>query len=172
MAIENNPYQAPASDMALDGPSALAGDAALATRGMRFAGAFIDGMMQWVLILPLQFFAGVYDGFPKIRPQTALETFGWGVLGIVFYLALHSYSLVKSGQTLGKKAVGIRIVNVSDGQQTPFATILTRRLAPQFLTPLIPVVGPVLSLVDAVVIFRKDQRCVHDLIAGTKVIRA
>jgi hypothetical protein len=36
---------------------------------------------------------------------------------------------------------------------------------------LIPTLGGLLTLVDALFIFGGSRRCVHDLIAGTKVIR-
>jgi uncharacterized RDD family membrane protein YckC len=171
MGNEHNPYQAPASDLALDGPPVDATGQVLAPRGTRFLAAMVDGLISAVAIVPAQYMMGVYDGFPKAKPQEWSQTLVWGLAGIVLYLALHGYMLANSGQTLGKRALGIRIVNVSDGAQTPFATIVTRRLLPQFLAPLIPVVGAILSLVDAVFIFRKDQRCLHDLIAGTKVVR-
>jgi uncharacterized RDD family membrane protein YckC len=35
----------------------------------------------------------------------------------------------------------------------------------------IPVVNFILPLLDALFIFREDRRCIHDLIAGTKVIQ-
>jgi uncharacterized RDD family membrane protein YckC len=33
-------------------------------------------------------------------------------------------------------------------------------------------IGPVLALVDVLLIFRNDRRCGHDLIAGTRVVHA
>jgi hypothetical protein len=35
---------------------------------------------------------------------------------------------------------------------------------------MIPVVGGLISLVDIVLIFRRDRRCLHDHIAGTRVL--
>ena len=35
---------------------------------------------------------------------------------------------------------------------------------------MVPMLGGFASLVDALCIFREDRRCIHDLIAGTRVI--
>ena len=35
---------------------------------------------------------------------------------------------------------------------------------------MIPVLGPLFSLVNVCFIFREDRRCIHDLIAGTQVV--
>jgi uncharacterized RDD family membrane protein YckC len=36
---------------------------------------------------------------------------------------------------------------------------------------LIPVIGGFLPLVDVLFIFRHDRRCIHDLLAGTNVVK-
>ena len=76
--------------------------------------------------------------------------------------------LSKNGQTIGKKALNIRIVMVSFGQNGGFVPNVVVRAWGAFLISLIPLVG----LVDVLFIFREDQRCIHDLIAGTEVIRS
>jgi uncharacterized RDD family membrane protein YckC len=38
------------------------------------------------------------------------------------------------------------------------------------LTGVIPYVYVVVGLIDSALIFRRDRRCLHDLIAGTKVV--
>ncbi len=35
---------------------------------------------------------------------------------------------------------------------------------------MVPYVGGIYGLIDSLFIFREDRRCVHDLIAGTKVV--
>ena len=39
------------------------------------------------------------------------------------------------------------------------------------LAGLVPVLGPLASFVDILFIFGASRRCVHDLIAGTQVVR-
>jgi uncharacterized RDD family membrane protein YckC len=38
------------------------------------------------------------------------------------------------------------------------------------LVAVIPFIGGLLGVIDFLFIFREDRRCVHDLIAGTKVV--
>ena len=37
---------------------------------------------------------------------------------------------------------------------------------------MIPLVGVLLVWVDILMIFRRDRRCAHDLVAGTRVVKA
>jgi len=76
-----------------------------------------------------------------------------------------------SGQTIGKRALGVRIVQ-NDGTRAPLWRILFLRDAPATAIARIPLLGDIIALVDILFIFRADRRCLHDMIAGTKVIRA
>jgi hypothetical protein len=40
------------------------------------------------------------------------------------------------------------------------------------LPRLIPLAGNAFSLIDALFIFRQDRRCIHDMIASTRVVPA
>ena len=46
------------------------------------------------------------------------------------------------------------------------------RYLPLAVSANIPWVGQFIVLVDSLFVFRKDKRCIHDLIANTKVIKA
>ena len=46
------------------------------------------------------------------------------------------------------------------------------RYLPVQLAGAIPLVGPIIGLVNILMIFRGDRRCGHDLIAGTRVVKA
>lgn len=75
------------------------------------------------------------------------------------------------GQTLGKLLVGIQIVRQSDGSRAGFIkAVLLRGVVFGFIG-MIGLVGPVLLLVDVLLIFRRDRRCLHDLVADTCVVR-
>ena len=92
--------------------------------------------------------------------------------GCVLYLALHGYLLATRGQSLGKMAVQIKIVDYDTGQLLPFGKLVGFRLAPVWIVSQIPIIGGVLGLIDILFIFGEERRCVHDLIAGTKVVNA
>jgi uncharacterized RDD family membrane protein YckC len=67
--------------------------------------------------------------------------------------------------------LGIKIVR-TDGSQPPLSHIALRRLGPMYLAQIIPMIGPLLAMVDILLIFRSSRQCVHDQIADTKVVKA
>ena len=82
---------------------------------------------------------------------------------------MHGYLLKKYGQTIGKKLLGISIVTL-DGEKPEFWPLILKRYLPLGLVSYTPVVGRFLPTIDALFIFGKDKRCVHDFIAGTMVV--
>ena len=90
--------------------------------------------------------------------------------GIVIFLAVHGYLLAKNGQTVGKKLLSIRVVSHSTGQILSFGAITTKRILPIWLVAMVPVVGGIIAIVNVLFIFRKDRRCLHDLIADSEVV--
>ena len=77
-----------------------------------------------------------------------------------------------SGQTIGKKLLKIRIVREPGHAAAGFVHAwLLRNFVTGFIRA-VPWSGFVFTLVDVCFIFRDDRRCLHDLIAGTKVVQA
>jgi uncharacterized RDD family membrane protein YckC len=66
----------------------------------------------------------------------------------------------------------IRIVSFDDESNPGFVKAFLLRVFVNGLIGAVPFVGFVYSLVDIFFIFRDDRRCLHDLIAGTKVVKA
>jgi uncharacterized RDD family membrane protein YckC len=98
---------------------------------------------------------------------------GLAVLGFAtFALQLFQIYLVSTrGQTLGKRFFGIRIVRASDGSNPGFARAwLLRALVPGIIG-LLPMIGSVFTIVNYCFIFRADRRCLHDLLADTRVVK-
>ena len=88
-----------------------------------------------------------------------------GVSGAQFWL------LTTRGQTLGKIALGLRIVRTKDGRNGGFVTNVLLRVGVGALIGMIPYLGVFYTVADILFIFRGDRRCLHDLIAGTRVVR-
>jgi len=86
------------------------------------------------------------------------------------FLLINGQLLYKNGQTMGKKFMNLKIVEINNKPLEIQASYGLRYLVPSLL-PLIPVFGYVLSLVDFLLIFAKDRRCIHDHLAGTKVVK-
>jgi uncharacterized RDD family membrane protein YckC len=168
-----DPYETPPSTLD-DTPQSMPpdlGQSHLASRGTRLGDAIIDGVLSLIVTLPFMiatgYFAKVAVGETPIGQMILLQILAFGV-----YLAMHGYLLSKYGQSIGKKLVGIKIVDYETDALLPLSRIASKRLAPVWVATLVPIIGNILVLVDSLCIFRNDRRCIHDLIAGTKVVYA
>lgn len=84
---------------------------------------------------------------------------------LVFFVA-NGYLLARRGQTLGKKLLKIAIVDVN-GEPAGIVNLVFNRYLIQLAMLIIPLLNPV----DYLTMFiRRDRRCLHDLLAKTKVI--
>jgi len=164
---EVNPYQPPSAELAE--PSAPSGE--LASRGARFAGAMIDGLVNAAVIFPAMYLGGVWEGFPNIEPLGLREQVLWALFGFAIALAINGWLIATSGQTVGKRVVGTRIVR-SDGSRISLARYFGLRMLPVGLLNFVPIAGSLFATANVLFIFRRDRRCVHDLIAGTIVVNA
>ncbi len=82
-------------------------------------------------------------------------------------LVIQAVLLTKSGQTIGKKARDIRIVRQLDGQNGGFMTnVMLRSVMNQALR-----FFPFYGVIDVLYIFSARNRCLHDRLAGTLVVR-
>lgn len=123
------------------------------------------------LLVPLQMYAGVYTDFPKMRELSSVETLLLQLGSFALWVALHGRWLASSAQSIGKRLLGLQIVNASDGKPTSFARIVLLRTLPMYLLA-VPVVGNPIALLGVLLIFRRGRRCLHDHIAGTRVVMA
>ncbi len=165
MSDENNPYDSPKSEIYTQ--TQELND--LASRWLRLFAALIDNIIAFVIILPLMFYFDIFDLAFQNKELSYSYTLIFTAIGVVMYMLIHGYLLKTRGQTVGKLALGIKIVSL-DGDLPAFPSLILKRYAPLWLLQLVPSLN-LLSLIDAVFIFRSDKRCIHDLIAGTKVIR-
>ena len=74
------------------------------------------------------------------------------------------------GQSFGKVIFGLRIVNNDDEGNPGFLkAVVLRHIVPGLLG-VIPFFGVFFQIVDKLFILSDDRRCIHDLIADTKVV--
>lgn len=148
------------------------GEAQLAGRGTRVGAVIIDTIilmgLLWVVgkVTPLNVFA------PEMAAAGIGTKLAVQALSLALFTALHGYLLVKRGQTIGKMLLGIRIVR-PDGSAASLGRILGLRYGVGYLISVLHFsVLMIYSLIDCLMIFRTNRRCLHDLIADTIVIKA
>jgi uncharacterized RDD family membrane protein YckC len=175
MQDQGNPYAAPAARIEQINDNL---DQGKASRGARLGAYLIDAVLYGIVLAPyyyetIQRVAAVSAG--TATPATA--TMGLGTLSIVGIGAMVVLGIInlvmlwKTGQTIGKKIVGMRIVR-TDGNRASFPRLFfLRYLVPGIVTA-IPIVGLVFWFIDVLWIFGEQRRCVHDLIADTIVVEA
>lgn len=170
----------------------------LASLGQRIAAKMID---LTLIILPLWVvFTMLYDTAfmeetQKLQNDTAammsaiqkraekLQEAGGmqlPLMSLIFYatLIVNAVLLTLRGQTIGKLCLGIHVVRSSDGARAGFIKAVLLRSVLFFmlifvLTSSISLggIGLALLLADSFMIFRKDRRCLHDLVADTLVTK-
>ena len=143
----------------------------LAGRGRRLGAYLIDLIIAGIVLGVLAVLnLGISLEDLARDPMTQQMSTAGGIAYLVIFMVINGYLLVTKGQTLGKLALGIRIVDaVSNGAATA-VKILGLRYVLVMLVGAIPIIGGLLGLIDFLFIFREDRRCVHDLLAGTKVV--
>jgi len=165
---EQNPYSAPQAHVS-DVPAA--DELRLGGRGARLGAAFIDGLIQIPLILPLMYAMGYFDSIARgVQPGFGMMIMA-SLMGFVLFLVVQGYPLSATGQTWGKKWLNLKIVDL-EGRKPEFLRLVGLRYGTTQLAVVIPVIGRIYGLVDALFIFREDKRCLHDHIAGTRVVVA
>jgi uncharacterized RDD family membrane protein YckC len=140
----------------------------LATAGSRLSASLLDMLIGCSSTLP-----GIVILFAK-RDDTTILIVGGAVvvLAALSFAIVQLYMLTVRGQTIGKRIMGIKIVAFADDSLPGFYKLqVLRSLVPGLLAA-IPYLGWIFWIIDSCFIFRDDRRCVHDLIAGTKVVVA
>lgn len=94
-----------------------------------------------------------------------------GGVTVLSLVGVQVHQLVTRGQTLGKRALGLRIVD-EDGNIPTWGKLLVAREGSRYGMGLIPYLGVLLSLGDALMIFSERNQTLHDKVAGTYVVLA
>lgn len=147
------------------GYGAIARPYEMADRGTRLLAAILD-----TVCLYGPFFVSVMLGV-MVGDAAIIGGVLLGIAGLLAVAIVQIVMLCQRGQSIGKRALGIRIVKMDTGENGGGVTnVLLRGFVPGLLG-MVPYIGPVFSVVNICFIFAADKRCVHDHIASTVVVR-
>jgi uncharacterized RDD family membrane protein YckC len=179
--VFNNPYL-PSAALGASPLLAVQAGQELAGRGARLGAVLLNGLINLAAVLPGGILLGIGSSGQQGDTLTTPQPMGIGLIQLIGIglmllggIALAIYQLMlylRTGQTIGKKLMGVRVVKFTDGTNPGFGGLVGLREIVPAVIGMVPLLGGIFSIVDACFIFRGDQRCIHDLMANTKVIRA
>ena len=143
-------------------------DAIPAGRGRRLGAALIDLVVVAIAGLALVILTGAFEDAEDYVGNPLPRIIA---LGFATYFIVNGVPLWWRGQTVGKAIFGLVVATAGSTDPAPPWRLLVR--APFFIAIYGVFLGMpgLIALVDQLLIFRGNQRCVHDLICGTEVIR-
>ena len=160
--VEQNPFASP-SEASLYQP--LAFD--LATRSRRLVAKMVDIFLMYgvpgvVIGTPAAWTEGeVFDTHAEIMIPLA-------IISALLVPFINMIMIWQMGQTIGKRMVGIKIVNQTDGAIPGFYNSVVIRC---WAIMLISAVVPFFQLIDVMFILGEKRLCLHDRMANTLVVR-
>ncbi len=90
----------------------------------------------------------------------------WALLGIIVSVLYYVRTVAKTGQTPGRKIVGIKVVNTTTGEPPSFGMALLRYVFASFISGSLCYLGYLWMLWDA------QNQTWHDKVCSTVVVRA
>lgn len=151
----------------------------LASRGERLGGYVLDGLITLPFLLPtfvLGFRFGRIAQLHEAVPGTLVFATFLCLASMLVFCGYQMYLEAAKGQSLGKRWMKTKIVAL-DGSSPGFArAILLRRGVPLAIyLVLLRTLGLPLAytfvLGNVLMVFSVGNRCLHDRIAGTRVVR-
>ncbi|MFJ1801056.1 MULTISPECIES: RDD family protein [unclassified Streptomyces] len=130
----------------------------LAHWGLRFGGLIVDGLVLMIPYILVIIGGAVGDSFGMILSAI-------GFIGFVAVAIWQLYQEGTTGQSIGKKAVGIRLLREADGRPLGFGMAFVRRLA-HFLDSLACYIGWLWPLWDA------KKQTFADKVCSSVVVKA
>lgn len=186
--MSDNPYAASATRLARS--TVEAGEVVLASRFKRFVARLIDGLLLMLAYLLCIYFIpsmweNLMSGFGTVPETTDLSAFDlfrpflfaydFSFLSLLdFFLTqtivftIQGYFLAQYGQTIGKMALNIKIVDLKTHEKPTLSRLFVVREVGMNTLSLFPILG----FIEILWIFGPARRCVHDYWSQTIVVKA
>lgn len=143
-----------------------------ASFGRRFVASLLDGVIVGVVGGIIGLVMGIIVGLILVATGSSSKDLTTSILGGVVQivnggltLGYYIYFTGKNGQTLGKKALGIKVIKKDSMQVPGYMSAFLREVVGKFLSAIVFGLGYLWMLWD------KDKQTWHDKIAGTIVIK-
>jgi uncharacterized RDD family membrane protein YckC len=135
--------------------------------------AIVLGFVRWIVFLPFAAsmglgMRGIFMGHPPSRPEDLFPMFGmiarlWMVLTVLNWLYFSLFESSGWQATLGKKALGLEVTDLA-GRRISFGRA-TGRFFGKYISAIILFIGFIMAG------FTEKKQALHDILAGTLVIR-
>jgi uncharacterized RDD family membrane protein YckC len=144
----------------------------MATVGRRFGAIFIDGLIVTLPMMVLAFLVLLPLGLIQEKEgmeelPSVLAIFGnifVSLMAATIYILYEGLMLASGGQTVGKKAMKVKVVTAEGGEITT-GQAWGRAASRQILS-----IVPCLGLIDYLVAFGQERTTIHDMMAKTRVV--
>jgi uncharacterized RDD family membrane protein YckC len=143
------------TEQLLDVRSGVSGPLDLATIGKRFLAVLVDGIILYVVNAAIGFVIGLAMRGGAAQVLGCVSILMSLVINVVYDASL----VAASGQTLGKRALKIKVV-AEDG-----ANVTTGQAWGRALSKMIP-------FAQLVALFNNERKGIHDMLAHTRVVNA
>ena len=144
----------------------------------RAGAVFVDSGIVQLAVFPLAFSAGLTIGLtaPDVS-ELVVNLIGGGiglVVGALYYVLLMRRRPPRTGQTVGKQILSLRVVR-ADGSPLTTGRIVLRELVVKLL--LFGVLSLALLYIPTLLnylwpLWDDENRALHDMLAGTRVVRS
>ena len=146
----------------------------------RIVATIVDVFVVLAVLTVLQLAVIQYDQILGER-LWAFESMLADWVALLLFFVLNLFALLSNGQTIGKSVTGLRIVNAIDSERMSIFRLIVMRYL--WIIPLLAVtslcpkltrdllITMILSIEFLWGMSNKNQRCLHDYLAGTQVVR-
>jgi len=144
----------------------------MASIGRRFGAIFIDGLivtlplmvLAFLVLLPLGFIEADQGEDAMPAPFAIFANLFVSLGAAAIYILYEGLMLSSGGQTVGKKAMKVKVVT-AEGRELTSGQAWGRAASRQILG-----IVPCLGLIDYLVAFGQERTAIHDMMAKTRVV--
>ena len=141
----------------------------LASPWARLAAVIIDGLIYMAVVVVFAIIAALTLSSNQSDEEFPLAIILAAAVAVIIVLIIQMVLLGTRGQTIGKIALKIRIVDAQTGAHPGWPRLVLLRTIVNGILTSIPFLGGIYWIVDSLFVFRADHRTIHDLYSGTRV---